>query len=310
MNIDYGRLEEHAEGPALNTNPPLQLELSNEQTKETNMNKQERLAREWAQSVDVDTLNEEERAVRAHVLATTSPLTMADVEWDEEKHVLAGAVTKKGTEVIMLDLDDDLILARQIGTRELINYDGYELTPNGKKYELREITELDRPVEPSTKTMDEYSPEEQANMIGMWAEYRRGGEPRDFMIIEGGVNQAGRVPCYNPDAPVPHAWAPDPDELIPRFDLPRVWSKDGEPCEPTVSPNEKVVADQPEHPEVLYTLEDYANAPAGTVVLGSGFFHPFRKHEQGVWSNLYGHEFANDHLAGVPRNVKIWGNEE
>lgn len=87
-------------------------------------------------------------------------------------------------------------------------------------------------AEQSTKTMDEYTTEEQADMIGMWAGYnlyKAGGEPSSFVIIVGEKNQAGRVPCYNPGAPTPHAWAPDPWMLTPRFDIPRAWSVDGNP---------------------------------------------------------------------------------
>lgn len=232
-------------------------------------NERERLVRQWAEESDPANLNDQTRAVVEHVLATTSPLTMADVEWDEENHVLAGAVTEKGTEVIMLYLDDDLILSRQVVTRELINYDGYELTLNGKKYELVEVTGDEHPVEPSTKTMDEYTMAELVDMVGMWAGYNRyeaGGEPADFVIITGEENEAGRVPCYKPGAPTPHTWAFDAVELTPRFDMPRAWSKDSEPCKPTIVSNESVGADQPEHPDVLKTVEDYENAPEGTIV--------------------------------------------
>lgn len=79
----------------------------------------------------------------------------------------------------------------------------------------------------TAKTMDEYSKEEHAEMVGMWAGYNRhvpGGQPSCLVIITGEVNEAGRVPCYNPTAPEPTAWAPDPWMLVPRFDLPRACS--------------------------------------------------------------------------------------
>ena len=140
------------------------------------------------------------------------------------------------------------------------------LTPNGKKYDLHELADGSlRAPEPSTKTMDEYSPEEQANMVGMWAAYNRhvpGGEPSDFVIIEDGVNQAGRVPCYNPEAPEPSAWAPDPWMLTPRFDLPRAWDKDGQPYGAVSAGAYQA---KPERPKALQAAEDYENAPEGTV---------------------------------------------
>lgn len=67
--------------------------------------------------------------------------TMAEVEWDDDKHYLAEAETRKGTKVIMLDLDDDVILTVQCETTEFINFDFYELTPTGKRYTLTEVQE-------------------------------------------------------------------------------------------------------------------------------------------------------------------------
>lgn len=226
-----------------------------------------RLARQWAEEADPKLLSEMTRAVRDHILATTDPPTMADVEWDDEKHHLAGATLPNGEEVVMMWPDT-------YGTGNIIAKEGEwtrdRLTPNGKRYELVEVTDKpENSVEPSTKTMDEYTMAERADMVGMWAGYNRheaGGKPTAFVIITGEENEAGRVPCYNPGAPTPHAWAPDSWMLTPRFDMPRAWSTDGDPCEPMVSSNENVGADQPAHPETLTTLEDYENAPEGTIV--------------------------------------------
>lgn len=70
------------------------------------------------------------------------------------------------------------------------------------------------------RTYDEYALEEREHLVGMWAMYgHRGGFGKpEYLIIEGVRNEAGRVPCYKPDAPTPHAWAPDPYELIPLID--------------------------------------------------------------------------------------------
>lgn len=223
--------------------------------------KRQRLARLFAEQVlKSETSTIEERAAAEVVVENTAPLTMEHVEWDDDKHLLAGATTSGGGEVVMLSLSrsgKSITTNRGVWVRRL-------LTPNGKKYDLHELgDESQEKIEPSTKTMDEYSPEEQAEMVGMWAKYdRRNGGDTDFVIIEGGVNQAGRVPCYNPEAPNPNAWAPDPWMLTPRFDLPRVWDKDGQPIEAVA-----VGAYQPktDHPTTLITEEDYENAPEGTV---------------------------------------------
>ena len=82
-------------------------------------------------------------------------------------------------------------------------------------------------------TIADMTPEERAQCVGMWCGYNRhvkGGEPSDFVIMVGDVNEAGRVPCINPGAPEPEAWAPDPWMLTPRPDLPRAWNPDGTPA--------------------------------------------------------------------------------
>lgn len=242
--------------------------MNNREKTTTNMydlnerKERQRLARIFAEQV----LNSEERTIEERaaaevVVENTASLTMEDVEWDDDKHLLGGATASGGGEVVMLSVSHNgntITTNRGVWVRRL-------LTPNGKKYDLHELADgsLQAP-EPSTKTMDQYSPEEQADMVGMWAKYDRcsGGVP-DFVIIEGGVNQAGRVPCYNPEAPNPSAWAPDPWMLTPRFDLPRVWDKDGQPCEGISA---DAYPPKPNHPTTLSSVEDYENAPEGTVV--------------------------------------------
>lgn len=255
-------------------------------------NERERLARQWA----VDCQGEGKlpaygiaaQAAADHILATTTEPTMDEVEWNEDTHALTGAVVDVGSGPV-----DVVMLAGSVDGIDYATLDGkfgyeprYYFTPNGKRYELCEVTDKpEHPVEPSTKTMDEYTMAERADMVGMWAGYNRhrlGGEPTDFVIITGEENEAGRVPCYNPGAPAPHAWASDSWVLTPRFDMPRAWSTDGDPCAPTVSSNENVRADQPEHPETLTTWEDFDNAPEGTVVSSPGAV-PAMKNRDGRW---------------------------
>ena len=62
-------------------------------------NERERLAREWATSTlpkgDAKTM-----AAIEHILATTTEPTMADVEWDWDKHLLAGATLEADGETL------------------------------------------------------------------------------------------------------------------------------------------------------------------------------------------------------------------
>lgn len=114
-----------------------------------------RLAREWADTRNPDTLTEVARAAREHILATTDPPTMADVEWDDEKHYLAGATTSNGGSVVMLwhdDIDTDHIIT------DHAEWPRDRLTPNGKRYELREVGAPEQPEHPEVLvTVEDYA---------------------------------------------------------------------------------------------------------------------------------------------------------
>lgn len=275
-------------------------------------NERERLAREWATSTlpkgDAKTL-----AAIEHIMATTPEPTMAEVEWNAEKHVLAGATLLTDNDQQM----DVVMLGRDVSIIEYVTLDGkpgYDhccyFTPNGERYELVEVTDKpENPVEPSTKTMDEYTLSERTDMVGMWAGYNRhrlGGKPTDFVIITGEENEAGRVPCYNPGAPAAHDWAADVWMLTPRFDMPRAWSTDGDPCGATVPANENVGPDQPEHPETLRTVKDYEEAPVGTIVANDACA-AYEKKTKDTWRSTYNCESSDEVMADIPRKVLRWG---
>lgn len=57
-------------------------------------NNTKRLAREWAERIKAapeGTYTPRAIAAAEHILATTTPPTMAEVEWNNEEHHLAGA---------------------------------------------------------------------------------------------------------------------------------------------------------------------------------------------------------------------------
>ena len=167
---------------------------------------QERLAREWAESVRAMPAghhDEYANAAAENILATTPP-TMADVEWDDEKHRGAGATDPNGKVWVMSENDGGYINCTGLDM-DTCGAPADTLTPNGKRYELREVT------------------------------------------------------------------------------------------------------DEPEHPETLTTLEDYENAPKGTIVKLSEYDEPLRKHEQGRWEDPNGYKFTNERMAGISRTVKLWG---
>jgi len=79
------------------------------------------------------------------------------------------------------------------------------------------------------KPLADMTEEERAQCVGMWCDYTRDGKEKDLVIVVAGTNDAGRIPCVNPGAPIPSAWAPEPWTLTPRPDLPRAWQVDGKP---------------------------------------------------------------------------------
>lgn len=145
--------------------------------------------------------DDEYRAAQ-HILATTSPLTMADEDWDEGDHYLAGCMTQYG-EMVMLRPHGANLLVHDLNSGLTEIWDRDDATPNGKRYELVEAT----------------------------------GD---------------------------------------------------------------------EHPETLSTLEDYENAPVGTVVALNGCF-PYVKQGRGVWANTFDDTCSDDWMAGAPRKVLRWG---
>ena len=112
--------------------------------------------RQWAEKVlaaPEGRHNPAEIAAAEVVVKHTPPLSMDYVEWDDEKHRLAGATTSTGQEVVMMWYDakhtDHIISARDEWRRE-------QLTPNGKHYELREVTDEDEHPEVLT-TVEDYA---------------------------------------------------------------------------------------------------------------------------------------------------------
>lgn len=258
---------------------------------------------------------DDEYMAAKYITQCLAPPTMEELPWDRDRHFLAGASDGEYDYVMISPYRHDEesfleIATIDCGSSNLMMVDAHSLIPNGERYELVEVTDKpENPVEPSTKTMDEYTLSERTDMVGMWAGYNRhrlGGKPTDFVIITGEENETGRVPCYNPGAPAPHDWAPDLWMLTPRFDMPRAWSTDGDPCAPTVSANENVGSDQPGHPETLTTVEDYEDAPKGTVVANDACA-AYEKKTKNAWRSTYNCEYSDEVMADIPRKVLRWG---
>lgn len=101
----------------------------------------ERLAREWAErimSTTLEMIDPVQRAAAEHILATTPEPTMEDVTWDEDEHYLAGCMTQYG-EMVMLRPHGVNLLVHDLNSGLTEIWDRGDATPNGKRYELREV---------------------------------------------------------------------------------------------------------------------------------------------------------------------------
>ena len=118
-------------------------------------NERERLARQWA--VDFQGAGKlpaygiAAQAAAEHIMATTPELTMADEVWDEGDHYLAGCMTQYG-EMVMLRPHGVNLLVHDLNSGLTEIWDRDDATPNGKRYELVEVT--NQPEHPETLTTE------------------------------------------------------------------------------------------------------------------------------------------------------------
>lgn len=84
-------------------------------------------------------------AWKSEIIAALPPKpqpTMAEVEWDDDKHYLAEAETEKGLKAIMLHPVPDmgiLCLEKEYGAHRPYYFKADYLTPTGKRYTLTEV---------------------------------------------------------------------------------------------------------------------------------------------------------------------------
>ena len=105
---------------------------------------QEQLARQWAAEylnwANKETAPEIYAAAEIVLATIPAPPTMADVEWSDEEHFLAGATTIDGDEVTMIGPGpEDTVRVNYLGDDFEIALRRKYLTPNGKKYQISEL---------------------------------------------------------------------------------------------------------------------------------------------------------------------------
>ena len=122
------------------------------------MTEQEKLAREWADyAKNVAVSSPEQQAAADFILAHTAPPTMEDVEWDDKEHHGQGAVGEDGVEWIMVDMRPDRrIVGISPDFRKVRGLRPEWLTPNGKRYELREVADDQQDHPKVLRTVEDY----------------------------------------------------------------------------------------------------------------------------------------------------------
>lgn len=103
------------------------------------------IARQWAErNKACEVSSPEIQAAADFILAHTTPPTMAEVEWDDEKHYLAEATHLVYETVLMLGQDSyDAIkfLALNRADSKTVWGQPRDLTPTGRRYTLTEAQE-------------------------------------------------------------------------------------------------------------------------------------------------------------------------
>lgn len=132
------------------------------------MTDQERLARQWAELVksvpEVD-YGTKANAAAEYILDHTAPPTMADTEWDDEKHRGLGAVDDAGQEWVMLQDDGGYINCVGLDLNP-VGAERDELTPNGKRYKLVEVPDHPEVLE----TVEDYENAPEGTVVASGSE--------------------------------------------------------------------------------------------------------------------------------------------
>lgn len=253
------------------------------------------------------------KALRA--LLPAVPRTMAGVEWDHDKHHLVGAECD-GEPAVMISPCGGDGMSRSIALISL--GDGFFLeesdeyvVPNGKRYELREVgatVSSDENVSPeqheqpersyTVQTSDENPPTEKSwvevDDEGMYREDYMEWKPWKWYALEG--------------EPLTLEEAVNAVRAGAGYKRPYRINR-GEEVVLTIFPEPEApeVADKPAHPEVLETVEDYQNAPEGTIISRPGGY-PWIK-EDGLWRSPSLRESSESLVLdwNQPFNVLRWG---
>ena len=249
---------------------------------------------EWAaQNLVCDLANEG--------LITPDQPTMDNVQWSDEEHYLAGAEDYDGDEVIMLREIDGNIQVCDVGQLGVTFAPTLEhsknLTPNGKKYELREVVDApDETIEPNGRCV-----------LSTAEDYENA--PRFTVVsISGKVAERGFLGWYFTGFESDHG-----SEYMARLGEGTVlrWGPDEvkEPSKPTAPLAECAGSDQTV-PVTLVTEADYENAPAGTVIKEPGSFVWAKGSDEEWFCWRQGGTWLTDHeMAGTERQLlrKGWG---
>ena len=252
------------------------------------------IARQWVEAWAEEPTNDMLAAVYRHILATTTPLTMADVEWDNDVHQgLCAEHPDRGLVRMIAPAEEvGIYVLFQAGVEILTGWESSQrLTPiPGTKIDItprrapvsNEDYKSGRAVDFDDKTL---LPRPQDVPVG---------EVWEVEAVGYGKWAGTRSNPGNSNAP----WT-----LIRVDSSDYYWANDDQ-----VTLIRRLVPDTaPDHPDTLSSVEDYESAPVGTVVEYDGDVAVKRDDSQWQWTGRISRFWSEDFAEADPCTVVRWG---
>lgn len=175
------------------------------------MTNQEKLARLWAEGYQknypeflpeshANEMVKRAKAAADYIMEHTTPPTMEGVEWEHELHHFAGATADTGEDVVMVDPHGPGITVIDLDTEEVVAASPLAITPNGKRYELVDVTDEPEPGPEHPKwlrTVEDYEDAPNSTIVaiqgfhtvwvkdkGTWSDGEDYTETSDYMAGE------------------------------------------------------------------------------------------------------------------------------
>ena len=146
---------------------------------------------------------DDEYMAAKYITQCLAPPTMEDLQWDRDRHFLAGATDGEYDYVMISPYRHDEESFLEIATIDcdssnLMMIDAHSLTPNGKKYELVEVAGDEHPE--TLTTLEDYEDAPEGTIVAKvgwpaWTKHQD-GKWRDANLRVGDITLTGEsAPC-------------------------------------------------------------------------------------------------------------------